>query len=44
MSNFDWQKHLNFGFSNDAGSQFLVGKLDEVANLGCCAHGGGNQR
>ncbi|MEO1862860.1 MAG: LamG domain-containing protein, partial [Verrucomicrobiia bacterium] len=30
MSNFDWQKHLNFGFSNDAGSQFLVGKLDEL--------------
>ena len=30
MSNFDWQKHLNFGFSNDAGSQFLVGELDEL--------------
>ena len=30
MSNFDWQKHLNFGFSNDAGSQYLVGELDEL--------------
>ena len=30
MSNFDWQKHLNFGFSNDAASQYLVGKLDEL--------------
>jgi hypothetical protein len=30
MSNFDWQKHLNFGFSNDAASQFLVGELDEL--------------
>ena len=30
MSDFDWQKHLNFGFSNDAGSQYLVGELDEL--------------
>ncbi|MCP4813586.1 MAG: LamG domain-containing protein, partial [Planctomycetaceae bacterium] len=30
FSNFDWQKHLNFGFSNDAASQYLVGEMDEL--------------
>ena len=30
MSNFDWQKHINIGFSNDAASQFLVGEMDEL--------------
>ena len=30
FSNFDWQQHLNFGFSNDAASQYLVGELDEL--------------
>ncbi|MBT6958335.1 MAG: LamG domain-containing protein, partial [Opitutae bacterium] len=30
LSNFDWQKHLNFGFSNDAASQYLVGEMDEL--------------
>ena len=29
-SNFNWQKHINIGFSNDAGSQHLVGAIDEV--------------
>jgi hypothetical protein len=30
MSNFDWQKHINIGYSNDAASQFLVGEMDEL--------------
>ena len=30
FSNFDWQRHLNFGFSNDAASQYLVGEMDEL--------------
>ncbi|MBC8243773.1 MAG: hypothetical protein H8E20_05210 [Verrucomicrobia bacterium] len=30
MSNFDWQKHVNIGFSNDAASQYLVGEMDEL--------------
>ena len=30
FSNFDWQQHLNFGFSNDAASQYLVGEMDEL--------------
>jgi len=29
-SNFDWQKRVHFGFSNDAGSQYLGGLLDEA--------------
>ena len=29
-SNFNWQKHINVGFSNDAGSQHLVGEIDEL--------------
>ena len=29
-SNFNWQKHINIGFSNDAGSQHLVGAIDEL--------------
>ncbi len=29
-SNFDWQKRVHFGFSNDAGSNYLAGMLDEA--------------
>jgi len=29
-SNFNWQKHINIGYSNDAGTQHLVGSIDEL--------------
>ena len=30
MSDFDWQLHINIGFSNDAASQYLNGQIDEL--------------
>lgn len=30
-SDFDWQERINLGFSNDAASNHLAGRLDEVA-------------
>ena len=30
QSDFDWQKHVNFGFSNDAASNYLEGMLDDA--------------
>jgi len=30
-SDFDWQKRVNIGFSNDAGSDFFDGLIDDVA-------------
>ena len=29
-SNFDWQKHVNIGFSNDAAIHYLNGEIDEL--------------
>ena len=31
QSDFNWQKRVHFGFSNDAASQYLNGDIDEVA-------------
>jgi hypothetical protein len=31
LSNFDWQKRLHLGFSNDAPSQYLTGEIDDAA-------------
>jgi len=31
QSDFNWQQHVNIGFSNDAASQYLNGEIDEAA-------------
>jgi hypothetical protein len=31
QSDFNWQRHINIGFSNDAAQQYLAGNIDEVA-------------
>ena len=31
QSDFNWQQRVNIGFSNDAGSQYLNGEIDEAA-------------
>ena len=30
-SDFDWQRHINIGFSNDASNQYFDGNIDDVA-------------